>query len=873
MRARRFASFSILVVLVSAVYLPLFLGQVLFQRDIGRWIHPARGFLHESLASGDSPLWNPRIGLGLSVVANPLNQVSYPPNAILLLAHSPWLTSFFLFGHLLLGAIGMVVLARRLTKAAAVPAIVAGLAWALSGYTTSEFTAGPRLAAAAYIPWCAVGFLGLARAIRRGDPALAWLASAAWAAVPLGLCFMTGEVFFPFLASAFALSVAIGDSIPAGAPTEISTIRAPRAWARRFATGVCCAAALAGAIAAVVLVPAQRSARSTARTTPLVRATAEVGSFHPWRMAEMIAPGAMGDPYTDYVGGPWVGEPGLGDRGLLYGCYLGASVAALALLAFGRGRRLAATLGITAAVALLISFGRHTPVHAMIRTLIPPLAYMRGPEKYLSIFFACTSLLAGLGTMRLLEGKTRLWSRALAVIVALVVLALGASLFPRPLAGQVLTSAQAGLVFALAATSAIWLAGRDRRPPPHPNPLPTRTRGEGDERCPVPSRESGDDDRCLVPSRESGGDDRCLVPSPRESGDDDRCPVPSPRESGDRVRERGRPQIRVGYLLVAIVLVDLAIPVLALQNFGPADLLGAEPAAATAIRADARARGELAPPRVYRAETVDDAIAAVAPPTTVAQVQRNLVGTLIDNHAGGFGIASVPGYDAAMPTTLSSLWLGGKRDGVGLLRLASVAYAVLPSSTADLPGLQPVLDPIPGARLYRVAGILPRVYLAQPAAILSDALALQAVFAPDVIAGKRVILAPEPPPPRTVVIAEPGDRNRADDLGTCHLMMFANTRIEAECSANAPTLAVFVEQFDRGWSATLDGRPAPVLRANLAMRAIPITPGTHRIVLSFSPPGLRTGLVLSIAGLFALIALTAIGKWRNMPKTGPNRVK
>jgi hypothetical protein len=509
-------------------------------------------------------------------------------------------------------------------------------------------------------------------------------------------------------------------------------------------------------------------------------------------MAEMIAPGAMGDPYTDYVGGPWVGEPGLGDRGLLYGCYLGASVAALALLAFGRGRRLAATLGITAAVALLVSFGRHTPVHAVIRSLIPPLAYMRGPEKYLSVFFACTSLLAGLGTMRLLEEKARLWPRALAVVVVLVALALGASLFPHPLAGQILASTKTAFIFALAATAAIGLAGRGSR----------------------------------------------LAP----------------------------------YLLVGTVLVDLAIPVLALQNFGPADLLGAEPAAATAIRADARARGEQAPPRVYRAETVDDAIAAAAPPTTVAQVQHNLVGTLVDNQASSFGIAGLPGYDAATPSTLSSLWLWGKRDGLGLLRLASVAYVVLPSSTPDRPGLQPMLDPVPGARLYRVAGALPRVYLAQPAAILSDALALQAVFAPDVIAGKRAILAPEPPPPRTVEIAAPGDGNRADDLGVCHLMMFANTRVEAECTARAPALAVFVEQFDRGWSATVDGQPAPVLRANLAMRAIPITPGTHRIVLSFSPPGLRTGLALSIAGLFTLIALTAIGKWWNVPKTGPNRV-
>ncbi len=797
--ARRLAPFPILAVLVGAVYLPLFAGRVLFQRDIGLWIHPARGFLHDSWVRGDSPLWNPRIGLGLSIVANPLNEISYPANALLLVAHSPWLTSFFLFGHLLLGAIGMAVLARRLTKDAAVPAIVAGLAWALSGYATSEVTAGLRLPAAAYLPWCAVGFLGLSRAIRRGEPARAWLGAAAWAAIPLGLCFLTGEVFFPFLASAFALSVAVGDAFQtaqaeaSGACTPHACT--PRAWAKRLAIGICCAALLAGTLGAVVLLPAGQAANSTARTTPLARAAAEVGSFHPWRMAEMIAPGAMGDPYTDYVGGPWVGEPGLGDRGLLYGCYLGASVAALALLAFGRGRRLAATLGITAAVALLTSFGRHTPVHAAIRTLVPPLAYMRGPEKYLSVFFACTSLLAGLGTMRLLEGKGKacLWPRAFAVTVALVALALGASFFPHPLAEQILASTKTAFIFALAAATAIWLAGRGSR----------------------------------------------LAP----------------------------------YLLAGTVFVDLALPVLALQNFGPADLLGAEPATAAAIRADARARGEQAPPRVYRAETVDDAIAAAAPPTTVAQVQRNLIGTLVDNQASSFGIAGLPGYDAATPSNLSSLWLWGNRDGLGLLRLAGVAYVVLPSSTRDRPGLQPMLDPVPGARLYRVAGALPRVYLAEPAAILSDVLALQAVFAPDVIAGKRVILAPDPPPPSTVAIAAPGDRNRVDDLGACHLVTFANTRVEAECTARAPALAVFVEQFDRGWSATLDGRPAPVLRANLALRAIPITPGTHHIVLSFSPPGLRTGLALSIAGLFALVALAMLGKWRNMPKTGPNRVK
>lgn len=115
-RAAKLAPFLVLAALVGLAYVPLFFGQVLYQRDICRWIYPERAFLSNSFASGDSPLWNPLIGLGLATLANPLNQIVYPPNLLLLAGHSPHSTSFFLFAHLLLGAMGMMILARRLTK-------------------------------------------------------------------------------------------------------------------------------------------------------------------------------------------------------------------------------------------------------------------------------------------------------------------------------------------------------------------------------------------------------------------------------------------------------------------------------------------------------------------------------------------------------------------------------------------------------------------------------------------------------------------------------------------------------------------------------------------------------------------------------------
>jgi hypothetical protein len=163
------------------------------------------------------------------------------------------------------------------------------------------------------------------------------------------------------------------------------------------------------------------------------------------------------------------------------------------------------------------------------------------------------------------------------------------------------------------------------------------------------------------------------------------------------------------------------------------------------------------------------------------------------------------------------------------------------------------MDPVPGVRLYRVEGSLPRVYLARAATVLPDTRAHAAVLAPAVIAGERAVLATSPPPPRAAALLGPA----APDRGTCRLLAWAHTRLEAECTAPVSTLAVFVEQFEQGWTAALDARATPLLRANIAMRAVAVPPGRHRIVLTFSPPGLRVGMLLSIVSLCALLLILA----------------
>jgi uncharacterized membrane protein YfhO len=71
---------------------------------------------------------------------------------------------------------------------------------------------------------------------------------------------------------------------------------------------------------------------------------------------------------------------------------------------------------------------------------------------------------------------------------------------------------------------------------------------------------------------------------------------------------------------------------------------------------------------------------------------------------------------------------------------------------------------------------------------------------------------------------------------------------------------VVTDAWSPGWRAEVDGRPAPVARANLFFRAVALPAGRHRVVLSYRPRAAVVGAALSaLAWLACALGLARRG--------------
>jgi hypothetical protein len=76
---------------------------------------------------------------------------------------------------------------------------------------------------------------------------------------------------------------------------------------------------------------------------------------------------------------------------------------------------------------------------------------------------------------------------------------------------------------------------------------------------------------------------------------------------------------------------------------------------------------------------------------------------------------------------------------------------------------------------------------------------------------------------------------------------------------------VISEVWLPGWRARVDGRPADLSRADIALQGLWLVPGEHRVELAYWPPGLTGGLIMTALTACGVVALMILVRVRSRP--------
>jgi len=151
------------------------------------------------------------------------------------------------------------------------------------------------------------------------------------------------------------------------------------------------------------------------------------------------------------------------------------------------------------------------------------------------------------------------------------------------------------------------------------------------------------------------------------------------------------------------------------------------------------------------------------------------------------------------------------------------------------------------AYVYRVEGSARVRFVSGARVVTDDSQAVAALLAADFDPAREIVLHDAP--------ADFGMSRPAASPGASQAAIVAEDQRGLTVRVTAPTdgFLLVADTLYPGWSASLDGHPAPLYRANLAVRGVPVPAGSHEVRFAYEPPGLVQGARISALALAALL--------------------
>lgn len=921
---------ALLALFVLALYARLlFTNRVLAGGDIQLYFYAYWEYVAVTLREGRLPFWNPYLFLGAPLLANPQTAVLYPLHWPLIWLPVTKQIYWSAALHTWLLALGGYALLRRWGYGFA-PALMTGLVLAGSGFVGGLIGHINQLNGAAWLTW---GALCLAHAQPATESpwhrrSAALLLGGAAFALLVALMVLAGHTQTVFI-NLFSLGVWVVWPLLAALAGWLWTLvrrrdrgRVRGAWSLTWpALAVYAGGVIAGALlAAPQLLPTLELSALGLRSGGLGYGEASSFSLKPLQLAWTLLPtygladlSAVFDTpgYTEFV------------------AYVGVVGLALGAIGAWRGRGPARAFGLLfAGMGLFLALGRWNPVYFLLYQVVPGFDLFRAPARWMMLYTVGVAVLAGVGLAWLLQrlGQARSQSRMASAAAAILIAATAAELLlaaralphTHPTAPQAVYDARTAPAHLLTdpARAAVGPAAAGRF-----LGMSTITYDPGDmadyrrifveEPPPQLDEEAFHDlviaqkvQELLVPNLPLfwripavDGFDGGVLPLQRYIRFAELLVPPDRLVPDGRLREQVREMpasdllamLNVDYVVTdkvrdlwfedvfydrqigadlrrvdGALAVDAPLPLSATH----VDLIGYVDGDAAALAA---AGDQLA--TVATLEVIDSAGQTSRFPLTAggapgAHFADGALESPMAARAGSVvAYRDVEGgrqeYRARIalpaPVTADALRLTPEAGSLGLVVQAATLYdertgmfaALLPSDRGRFQ-----LEHSGDVKVYRNLDNLPRAYLARaiaPVADLDAALAVLREHAGRVTAVEGLGVDVQP--------AAPGD--------TAAITAYAPERVVVHTSTAGPALLVLSDSFYPGWSATVDGAPAPIYAANALFRGVVVPAGSHEVIFEFAPAGWAAGLWLAaLGGLLLLLALSAALWLRRTRRTG-----
>jgi len=546
-----------------------------------------------------------------------------------------------------------------------------------------------------------------------------------------------------------------------------------------------------GALAAAVQLVPTFAAGVRAHRAAL--ATPDFWSLHPLSLWEAIAPQLFGNYYDAFLADlPWMGALNFGRDPFFYSLYVGPLVLLLAAIGV-RERPRRSLLWVAVLVAFTIAaLGGYTPLYPLLRRLVPALMYFRFPVKYIVFAVFALAVLTAEGWVAISDGVSR--RHGVAVIAGIVgavggIVGVCAMFLP-----DVTTRASYALALSTHLKTPAPAAAFLARVAP---PLIVRASA------------------LLL----AGGVLVAIAARHRMA-----TALLSAALCADLL-------ITNGGLNVTTELTKLSPPEWFTSAVGDQRLY-----------IGGRVRGYM------NAEDPDAVSTWQIPAESTAVEGRMELNALLPMAPSGWRVREALSYDlpylwpAQYEATVRRFEHGGRLERDAFLRRSGVRWCVVPMAQhREWPAIANVDDW--NMRVYDCHPGATRAYIAENAAVAADPT--------DEVWAREALFNPALPDEAVRLPAMPPPAGRPGAPGTPSLRFVQDdpNDVTLEVTLRQQSVVVLRDTFDPSWTATVDGLPAAIARANGIYRAVAVPTGHHAIRFKYRPREFLAGLTLSVAAV------------------------